>query len=108
MKITHKTIKGATELVAKYSDKITIRITFYYKDSRNGFSHCGDCYIHDNGKSDYCEGKIFYLNRTWESYRYQSLIHKLMRKCKKIDSKRIDNFIKKIDDYATKNCVWGW
>lgn len=108
MKITHKTILGKTEIVATYSNKVSITLRLYAKDTRNGFKHEGYVSIIDNDKSDYVESKICYLNRTWESYRYQSLIHKLMRKCDKIDSKRIENFIKKIDDYAKENCGWGW
>ena len=108
MKITHKTINGQTEIIATYGNKINITILLYAGNTRHGFKHEGNCRIIDNEKSDFVASKICYLNRTWESYRYQSLIHKMMKACKKIDSKRIDNFMKKIDDYAKKNCSWGW
>lgn len=61
-----------------------------YKSTRNGFKHYGDVYLNDspypcNDK----EIKCTYINRTWERYEYQSLIHKMIRFLK--DNKLIND-----------------
>jgi len=43
-------------------------------NTRNGFKHTANLII--NG-IDVLETKICYLNRTWESYEYESVINKL-------------------------------
>ena len=58
-----------------------------YKSTRNGFSHTSRLY-HENGNF-IIEAKCNYLNRTWESYSFQSSM-------KMAVSKAIDNEIKTI------------
>ena len=45
-----------------------------YQKTRNGFKHTA--VIRDERYNSICETKCCYLNRTWESYEYQSVIHK--------------------------------
>lgn len=45
------------------------------KDTRNGFKH--EATLHKNGFSIY-QTKICYLNRTWEAYEYESILHKVI------------------------------
>lgn len=49
--------------------------------------------------------KIVYYNRTWECYRFQSVLHKAFYSCgldKKVDKKLYDTLWKKIDEKARK------
>ena len=50
-----------------------VEFTFYCEayDTRNGFAHRCDVYM--NGER-IASNKSFYLNRTWESYKYQSVM----------------------------------
>lgn len=45
-----------------------------FKKTRNGFKHTA--VIRDERYNSICETKCCYLNRTWEAYEYQSVIHK--------------------------------
>lgn len=47
--------------------------TFYCdsRDTRHGFKHVCELYV--NGYHD-ADGVCYYLNRTWESYQYQSVM----------------------------------
>ena len=49
------------------------------KDTRSGFKHVAHLFLGDNEVE---ETKVCYLNRTWESYQYQTVIHKLIEKSK--------------------------
>jgi len=53
-----------------------ISIVARYGDSRDGFNHFASLYIdgQEVGKA-----KVHYINRTWESYDYQSVMDKLVR-----------------------------
>lgn len=64
-----------------------------YKKTRNGFKHTAELYR--NGR--YCgEVKYCYLNRTWEKYEYQSVIHKLLEKSKLLSKEERELFRDKI------------
>jgi hypothetical protein len=57
------------------NDRITIVCEF--KNTRNGFKHVAHLFL---GDAEVEETKVCYLNRTWESYAYQSVIHRLIEK----------------------------
>ena len=59
------------------NDRITIVAEF--KNTRSGFKHVAHLFLGDNEVE---ETKVCYLNRTWESYQYQTVIHKLIEKSK--------------------------
>lgn len=50
----------------------TIGLGAYSADARNGFNHFAE-----TADGSYIKVKCHYLNRTWESYTYQSVLHKL-------------------------------
>jgi len=45
-----------------------------FENTRNGFRHL--CYVMIEGSQRRDPVKCTYLNRTWESYKYQSVLHK--------------------------------
>lgn len=47
-----------------------------YKNTRNGFKH--EVWVLDG--TTRLESKTCYINRTWEAYRYQTALHRLMDK----------------------------
>jgi len=61
------------------SDKIEIFANS--RKMRNGFNHYARLYI--NGQED-VETKIHYINRTWESYHFQSVIRQAVSKSKSL------------------------
>lgn len=80
------------------SFKITDKIEFVceYKKTRRGFKHEAKLYI-DGIEID--KTKVCYLNRTWESYEYQTALIKLIEK-----TKALNEHEKKIClEYAKKN-----
>ena len=44
------------------------------RSTRNGFAH--DCTVRDENYNDITEATCHYLNRTWECYRFESVLHK--------------------------------
>jgi len=68
-----------------------------YKNTRNGFKHTAS--ITRNGYSVH-ETKCCYLNRTWESYTYQSVLHKAIDGY--FDEKTARRYKKKLDNPKTK------
>ena len=66
--------------------KITERIEIVcdWKKTRNGFKHEATLFL-DGRESD--RAKCCYLNRTWESYEYQSVMKELIHKTKSISDK---------------------
>lgn len=65
------------------------------RSTRNGFAHDSELYINDNYKGKH---SCYYLNRTWECYRYQTvmmgLVDNLIEERKnyiKADYKRANN-----------------
>lgn len=62
------------------------------KSTRNGFKHEATLLI--NG----CEhetAKCMYQNRTWESYRFQTVLHKVLEKATVLSADKIRRFKKK-------------
>jgi hypothetical protein len=58
----------------KINDKITAIAR--YEKTRNGFRHIADLYINGVLKES---AKVTYINRTWESYNFQTVLQKLIR-----------------------------
>lgn len=52
-----------------------MEFTNEYKNTRNGFCHISKLYV--NGSLE-AEAKCSYLNRTWESYPFQSVMRKVV------------------------------
>ena len=63
----------------KINDKISIVCRF--GDSRDGFNHFATLYV--NGV-EVDQVKIHYINRTWESYEFESVLNKLVDKTKNL------------------------
>ena len=99
--ICHETFGDNTCLSVRFRwkhnkkiDLITVNAWTY--ETRYSWGHkCNVETIIDN-EYDYDYSKIVYYNRTWETYRFQSVIHKSLRKLNVSDSiiKRIDNELK--------------
>ncbi len=47
-----------------------------YKSTRSGFTHVSKLY---RNNALVCKAKCFYLNRTWESYPFQSSMKKVLK-----------------------------
>jgi hypothetical protein len=60
-------VNDNTEIVCKYSS------------TRNGFCHRATLFVNEEKK---CSAVASYLNRTWESYEYESVLRKLLDKAK--------------------------
>ena len=43
------------------------------RSTRNGFAH--DCEVRDENYNDICKATCHYLNRTWECFRFESVLH---------------------------------
>lgn len=67
-------------------------------DTRNGFKHTATLLTNgrDTGESVKCN----YLNRTWESYEYQSVLYKLIEKSQWIDKDEKKDIINKVREGA--------
>lgn len=48
------------------------------RNTRNGFAH--DCTVRDENYNDITEATCYYLNRTWECYRFESVLHSAIYK----------------------------
>jgi hypothetical protein len=71
-----------------------IKITARYGDARDGFNHFAEVYKDGNLVGS---AKVHYINRTWESYNYESAISKALDKAGFSDDERY-----KIKDTAKK------
>ena len=69
-----------------------------YQKTRNGFKHTAK--ILENGNEVY-KTKICYLNRTWERYEYQSVLHKAIDNY--FDEKEANQFKEKVDNIKRDN-----
>lgn len=56
------------------------------RDTRSGFYH--DITVHDENNNDVTEASCHYLNRTWERYRYESVLHRAIENLEKEAVKR--------------------
>jgi hypothetical protein len=61
-----------------------IEIVCEWKKTRNGFKHTATL-MYDGKEVD--STKCCYLNRTWESYEYQSVLYRLAKKTKTLSEK---------------------
>ena len=48
------------------------------RSTRNGFAH--DCTVRDENYNEVSEATCHYLNRTWECYRFESVLHSAIYK----------------------------
>lgn len=67
-------------------------------DTRNGFKHTATLLTNglDTGETVKCN----YLNRTWESYDYQSVLYKLIQKSKWLDDEEKKVYTNKVREGA--------
>lgn len=83
---------------------IFIEMKAWYYETRNSWGHKG--YICGHIGDSYAERndfKIRYYNRTWECYKFQSLLSSMFYGCGiKADKKFIDSLWKKIDEKARR------
>lgn len=49
-----------------------------WRNTRNGFAH--DIVVRDANYNDVCTATMHYLNRTWECYEYESVLHEAIDK----------------------------
>jgi len=77
----------------KINENITIEAEF--KNSRNGFNHFATLYYNDQ---EIRIVKTHYINRTYESFEFESVIHKLAENCKKELTEEERNLIKNFDN----------
>ena len=61
-----------------------------FKRTKNGFKH--EATLHKNG-FEIAKTKACYLNRTWESYEYETVLLKIIRE--NFEGKEQENFINK-------------
>jgi len=74
------------------TDNITIACE--WKKTRNGFKHEAALLIDGSERE---RVKINYLNRTWEAYTYQSVIHKLIEKSRILTKEQRYEIVKYMD-----------
>lgn len=67
-------------------------------DTRNGFKHTAT--LLTNGRDTGETVKCNYLNRTWESYTYQSVLYKLIQKSKWLDDEEKKLYTNKVREGA--------
>jgi hypothetical protein len=70
----------------KFTVNDRISIVCEFKNTRNGFKHVAHLFL---CSQEIEEAKICYLNRTWESYRYQTVIHKLIKESENLTEEEI-------------------
>ncbi|MEI6775164.1 MAG: hypothetical protein WCL18_10780 [bacterium] len=69
-------------------NKTTIIVCNYQK-TRNGFKHTATLIINNN---EIDNTKICYQNRTWESYEYETVLHKLLDKTNCLSKEEKEEF----------------
>lgn len=80
-----------------------------WANTRNGFKHTAE--VQDERGYTLNFAKCFYLNRTWERYEYESVIHKVLDGLhlsadKHENEKRIKALKRQIDHKALP--AWAW
>ena len=76
------------ETITKKIGNAVFEFSPKYRETRSGFAH--DCTLTMNGKEIAAES-VHYLNRTWESYRFQTVMLKCVRKAIEQAKKQIVN-----------------
>lgn len=64
------------------------------KSTRNGFKHTASLVIRGY---EICEAKCMYFNRTWESYQYETVFHKVLDMTDQLTHTKKKRFIKKYE-----------
>lgn len=78
--------------VFKINDRF--EIVCEWKKTRNGFKHEATLLVDG---SEFKKVKCCYLNRTWESYEFQSVIHKLLRETGVVSEEEKKIFLENAD-----------
>ncbi len=83
---------------------IYIELNAWYYETRSSWGH--KAYISGHIGDSYCNRNDFkhiYYNRTWECYRFQSVLHEAFYGCGfKVDKKLLNNLWKRIDEKARR------
>lgn len=84
------------------SFSITKRISIICdtKNTRNGFKHTATLMI-DGFYAD--QTKVCYLNRTWESYQYETVLRKLITKTKQLNANKKARALRFVKNYQPGN-----
>ena len=69
--------------------------------TRNGFKHIAE--LHDDAGELLATAKINYLNRTWEAYTFQSVLHKLVDNSNIKDKEQAKRQLDNKDDNSALN-----
>jgi hypothetical protein len=70
----------------KFTVNDRISIICETKNTRDGFKHVAHLFL---GSQEVDETKVCYLNRTWESYRYQTVIHNLIKNSNELTEEEV-------------------
>ncbi len=65
------------------------------RDTRSGFAH--DITVHDENYDDATEASMHYFNRTWERYRYESVLHRAIGN---LEKEAVENEIRRFKEEA--------
>lgn len=109
IKISKSYIQGTTQLDITIENKakdIYLHAQAWNYETRTTWGHKGTLWGHVGNIETNLDKKIVYLNRTWECYRFQSLIHSMLRSSKvykgKENKKLIDKLLDRVDAKARK------
>jgi len=78
-----------------YNGNIGLDFYCYSADTKHGFKHVCKLYVNPNYQK--YTATVYYYNRTWETYRYQTVMQKALKKY--IDTL----YTELIDNYKNKN-----
>ncbi len=78
----------------KINDRIEIECE--YKKARDGFNHVAVLIVNGNTVD---KVRVHYINRTWESYKFQSVMERLIEKTKVLTKDEKDMAIEYIKNY---------
>lgn len=96
--------------IFKINDKYEITCTS--EKTRSGFRHLANLYrTGQSGTTTLIDkAKVCYLNRTWESFEYESVIQDLLRKSKVLPEDQVKEFIEgcRLDNLEQINKQFGF
>lgn len=99
-KPVYKQVDAGSGTLFKINDKISV--VARYEKTRNGFRHIADLYV--NGA--YVDSaKVTYLNRTWESYEFQTVLKKVIENTSQLsdeEKKKGQEFAKDYENVERK------